>query len=94
MGNHFTILLVMDFTLWYIDIWIYVDCVSLIPECYILDHHGLRHFMAHWDFIRWLLDLVLFRVGSVIGWSVIQDEKGGQALKLRVFSFLSFLVFS
>ena len=33
MGNHFAILLVMDFTIWYTDIWIYVDCMSLIPDC-------------------------------------------------------------
>ena len=33
MGNHLAILLVMDFTIWYTDIWIYVDCVSLIPDC-------------------------------------------------------------
>ena len=51
--------------------------------------------MSHWDFIRWLLDLVLFRVNSVIAWSVIQDEKGGQTLELLVFfPFLSFLVSS
>ena len=36
--------------------------------------------------------LVLCRVNSVIAWSVIQDEKGGQAL--LVFLFLSFLVLS
>ena len=33
MGNNFTILLVMDFTIWYTDIWIYVECMSLIPDC-------------------------------------------------------------
>ena len=44
MGNHFAILLlVMDFTIYGIhiyhmvyihtDIWIYVNCVSLIPDC-------------------------------------------------------------
>ena len=49
--------------------------------------------MAHWDFIRWLLYPVMFRVNSVFAWSVIQDEKGGQALELLFFLFIFLGVF-
>ena len=51
------------------------------------DHYDLCGFMAHWDFIRWLLYPAMFRVNSVFAWSVIQDAKGGQALELLVFPF-------
>ena len=51
------------------------------------DHRGLCGLVAHWDFIRWLLYQVVFRVSSVVAWSVIQGEKGGQALELLGFPF-------